>query len=700
MAANTGEWRPYVTPGLKLSAYAHWWLEHNEPAEMAGRGGGGMRLLASTAAILGIEWDADKIKNDNTMVPLSLRDPETRKFTIRKFPILPIGLQDSLNPDKQTTFGNPEDWLPDSERLPQAKGIEAIVGIIDIDIPLAHRCLRNREGGSRVLASWQMEHVFEQKGYLPYGREIYRDQIDELLKKHSGGRLLGRSDEDAFNRELGLVDMKAPFGPRGLAGRFAHGSHVIDLAAGCNPETEPEFSEKVGIISVTLPGRWLFGDSGEFLELFMVVALQRIADLSDAFWRRNHPEAKPGAKSGYPTVVNLSFGRQAGAKSDQIDQLPKFLACLQKERRDEKKSQFQVVMPAGNDNQSRVNAEYHIAPGQQCVVGWRLQPGDQSDNYVEIWARNAKKTVPELAIAIAAPSGEADPTIGEPGTAFDVRSGVRVYRLHGEDIAARGRLSYLVCTCPTESQRRPYDVVPSGLWRIVLRNCGKTHCRVRLSIQTDQSVLPAGGLGRRSYFDDSTYVRFDECGREPDGSRFDGKTWVVSDNRWGTTRHGTLNASVAHKKVSTVGGYRLSDGAPAPYSSTGVGLRGKGSAEVEYPRRAPTASLPSEDGIAHPGLLAAGASDGVRVPVSGTSFASALATRRVAQGFLATLSSGDGSQKPKTSSSYLYPSATRDERKARFGPPYTVLENALIDRLGGGRIRHPKPGPVPRFGHR
>ena len=54
-------------------------------------------------------------------------------------------------------------------------------------------------------------------------------------KEHSGGRLDGPLDTYAFNTEAGLLNMSEPFGAHALAGRFAHGTHVLDLAAGCDP---------------------------------------------------------------------------------------------------------------------------------------------------------------------------------------------------------------------------------------------------------------------------------------------------------------------------------------------------------------------------------------------------------------------------------------------------------------------------------
>ena len=69
---------------------------------------------------------------------------------------------------------------------------------------------------------------------LPFGEEIYHDEIQERISKFSKNGFL---NEDEFNRDLGLVNPKDPFGQRDLDHTAAHGTHILDLAAGHDPNS-------------------------------------------------------------------------------------------------------------------------------------------------------------------------------------------------------------------------------------------------------------------------------------------------------------------------------------------------------------------------------------------------------------------------------------------------------------------------------
>ncbi|MEM9148131.1 MAG: hypothetical protein AAGC57_18330, partial [Pseudomonadota bacterium] len=536
-----------------------------------------------------------------------------------------------------------------------------------------------------------------------------------------------------FNRTTGVLDMARPLGHREVAGRYAHGTHVLDAAAGADPDDpeEADFRRRVKIIAVNLPGSITFGESGTFLDCFMIYAIQRISDVADAVWDKNHPDAAPEARRGYPVVINLSFGKQAGSKTT-LDVFPAALKAFHQRRRDENRMPVQFVMPVGNDNLARCNA--FLTPRREGEVdhiealNWRVQPEDQSANYVEIWSEcfshpsafsKGEAPVPlELAVV---PPGQTEPSFAAgrngqvrllvpEGAGPDEQPAGAIYFQVVEDERIPGtcRFRYVIATAPTLVQDGDGPQAPAGVWSIRLRNPTPKRILCIASIQTDQAILPGRAIGLRSYFDDEAYWVYDqdgahvETGRalesyefrpdlqtEPRPKNLD----LVSGSR--VRRHGTMNASAAHAAVARVGGFRASDQRTAPYSATGRG-RWNGEddgtheigGETEDPdrKRAPTANLPTDDGPAHFGILSAGAANGSVVAMQGTSFASSQATRCVVRELLA------GRDPTYSASATLH----RVAKGKDVGPDLGVTQDC--DNLDVGRIASPLRPRVNRMG--
>lgn len=577
------------------------------------------------------------------------------------------------------------DWMPPPELLPEVPDGTVMVGVIDADIPLGHARWCDARGRSRIAAAWQMGQPGGQD-WLPFGHELYADDIDSHLDATRRGPD-GRLDQMAFDLRTGTVDMDARFGRRALIGRYSHGAHVLDAAAGCEPRATGDPMAQSRIIVANLPHRVAFGASGEFLDYYMVHAVRRIIDLSDAIWLRNHPGTSDG-RIGYSTVINLSFGRQAGVK----DRRGVFTRAIERvlDLRGQDRAPVDIVTPAGNDNLERMYAVARLAPvtdgaAAEARIDWRIQPEDQSSNYVEILFETE---IGEGSTRHAPVEIDVVPPGGRPRTrrtrvnAWTLLDGIAAIHC-GMDPADRldGRQLFriLVCVAPTSRPGGTGPCAPSGAWTIRLRNTGQTPLEVDLNIQTDQSVLPGSTAGRRSYLDSPSYRRHDAAGRLLDtagaeGARPDFDPVANPCVR----RHGTINATASGTRVVCLGGYRLSDGCEAPYSSTGAGVALSGDG-----RSAPTAALPTDDGHAHFGRLAAGAADGSVVAMRGTSFAAPQATRLIA---LARLK-GDVDT---PGASLLADMAARDEATAGF--PH----GRVIAKTGAGRLRSPIEARVTR----
>lgn len=559
-------------------------------------------------------------------------------------------------------------WTIDEDALPEVDDDTLLVGVIDSGVPLCHKRLRDIEGETRIISSWQMSTHIEPApvgpSEVPFGRELYSREINDLIAAHTTAD--GQLDEAGFNRDAGLVDLFARQGPRELVGGFSHGAAVVDLAAGIDPKGEPveiklrsgtlgattinpaQFAKRVKIIVVNLPNRAAIGLSGEFLDFFVLCALHRITDVAKALWQRNNPDAPDERVGGYPLMMNLSYGRQAGDKAFGNDKFGENVDKIIGDYREDTKPAHghgygvcDLMVPAGNDNLARAYSDFQgLPPGAKHSQTLRVQPGDQSSSYVEIWAGGGDGL--QLEIAVTPPGDDRRPididfmkiatgtvwALGPTDTEF-----AQLQTIHASDSSAGALLSI----APTEQPEAPDRVAPAGAWRIHVRNAGGQAFDLNMMVQSEQSLLDRTTTSRRAYFEENGYQRFDKVhGGAVDSFSIDRKTGAVTANDFcenygappGTDtklrRHGTV-ISTASDKTACIAGYRLSDGAPAPYSSTGIGR------SVKDGRGAPTAALPSDDGAAHPGVLTAGASDGSVAIAQGTSFASALATRHITE---------------------------------------------------------------------
>ncbi|MBX3529118.1 MAG: hypothetical protein KF849_00820 [Rhizobiaceae bacterium] len=637
---------------------------------------------------------------------------------------LPIPAFAKRPADRDPVDGDPDLFaeLPPRDRLhgpgPDGKGgLDAdtvIVGVIDCDIPLGHNRFRDADGKSRILAAWQMLAPWGgpgglQQEYLPFGREVYKDDLDALLFEHGGGSFAGWLDEQAFNAATGVLDNRNAGGRRGIAKRASHGAHVMDLAAGADPVAEPEFARRVKIVAVNIPDSSNFGAPGTFLDEYLRYAILRVADLADALWLRNNPGPRAGATFGYPIVLNISFGKQAGAKSN-LDRLPALINDLLEIRKRDGCSRIDVVMPAGNDNHLQCNAFLEPDRGEIVELNWRVLPEDRSSNFVEVWTDcGPDDQSPAASLSLVPPGGKASDHPPVLGVAGHVRRQGNVAAVYCEKVgppdgSGPHHFRYVLCLAPTyiETEMSP---APSGAWKIRLRNERDMRIQCRLSVQTDQQVSAGGPNNLRSYFDDPAYRRFEDAAGLVESESYPDAPGAINTDLVGGSpvrRHGTMNSSAANRAVARVGGYRMTDGRPAFYSATGRGRTNGaddgtllGHSLMHGASGAPTAALPTDDGPAHFGILAAGSANGSMMAMRGTSFASAQAARCVAIALMDEIETGVSAREILGAQARLAEGGGSDNA---FAPAYPG--SADIDQAGWGRLASPIRYRVARMGER
>lgn len=619
-------------------------------------------------------------------------------------------------PDYARNNGEFGDFDPDDvlEQLgPDAIGDvpkdTVLIGMVDTGIPLSHRRSRTLLGETRFISSWQQNARYAGQDNLPFGQELYANDINDLLGRHSHPDLAGSLEEDEFNKAAGLSMPEASTGDRELDHRFSHGAHVLDLVAGYDPllqETDP--IQNTRIISVNLPPQKVHGTAGNFLTIYAALAIERILLIADALWIAQHSEGGPG----FPLVINFSFGKNAGPK-DGNSVWEKIIQDLIQNR--DAKSPTRLVMPAGNQNLSRGNARKLLGPDGMPWNGLRLEPhlevplmvhpADRTSNFVEVWAKTQRAEGAEKGTGV----GEAKPSefqlfvtapgreemevrdLSVPSTYSDLGDYGRVYCYTPFN---QPRPHFVICIAPTESHDQINPSAPAGVWNLKLVYNGEKVQEATFGIQTDLSGVRDSKSGLRSYFDHPNYRTHLETGRLRDS--YVDRAAIPVDYPGGHCepwpKYGPVQRKGSHNALASwpdndnqdkahfmvVGGYRISDDAPAIYSSTF-----DGDAKRELGRETPTALYPSDDTPSHYGLLAAGSKEGSVVALRGTSMAAGLATRDIARGF-----------------------ATRnrnhpeDRKIDEFWVKNRSEENQNVNGLkrGRGMVAYPGIGRIPRHG--
>jgi Subtilase family len=590
-------------------------------------------------------------------------------------------------------------WEPNRSDLEAIPANSVIVGVIDSGISLGNERFRFADGKTRILASWQQNGNWEDKkqGYLPFGREVYKHEIDSMLAKHSVGGIKCFLVEDDFNRDTGTVNMLNFLGHRELAGRTSHGNHVLDIAAGYNPGEE----QHVHIISVNLPHRATINNSGIFLDYFTVYGIKRIADLADLIWEKSGSKNNKFGSKGFPIVINMSFGKNAGPK-DGGDDFQTKVNLINDARVADGYAPITLIIPVGNHNLEQGNAHLRLPAGGQDQITFHTSPEDHSGNYLEVWCEptpyegdlvNTEMPNP-LEIAVGVP-GQSDvlvlssgfprsqKQIGLDGKAARLYCLARRCDLNGSKAV---RVGYLLCTAPTVSNSQSVIAAPSGDWTVVLRNNSSKPMVVQVSAQTDQSIRPRSATGLRPRLQYPDYERYEPNGRVRDTFSFPYKVGMSDlDNSKVLRRHGSINNTGISKRIVSVAGFRRTDGKPADYSATGFGFNVTKDPHYGDSRSAPTISLVTDDGAAHFGTLAAGASNGSIAAMRGTSFAAAGVTRMISQEFKKEQLSDFDVEK------WLFDLGAKAELRSRSQSP-------PAEKIGAGRVETPEMIRVARLG--
>lgn len=453
---------------------------------------------------------------------------------------------------------------------PMGAGVEGpvvVLGIIDHGIAFAHAGLRGR-----MDYCWSQSALAAEGQPVPFGQEFTRDRI---------ARLRAGQDEDEIYRAAGLLG-GANRPPMPLAGKVAHGTHVLGTALADAPEA-------VRVVAVDLPATALWDTSGFGTDMFLLAGLHYIFERADRI-------AKAHGLEAVPVVVNISLG-WSGGPHDGTSALEAALEEMIRHRRT--MAPTALVLPTGNMYQDALSArieDRHFAEGT-AALRWFAPPCDMTSSFAEVWLPGAPDG---WQIELAAPDGSA--TVLQAAGPRDVRVGGRIVGLAMLDRPRGGAWRATFCLAPTEPKAAPpggHAAAPAGEWWIRLRRPAGASGVVTVRVQRDVDHQQGRTGARQSRLRDPDYATHDATGAvaQADGPgmlcRMDGLSGLA-------TQAVSLN----------VGAHVESLGRATTYSSAGV-AGGRG---VDV-------SAPGDRGIATPGVLSWTSRSGGMRAMSGTSSA-------------------------------------------------------------------------------
>ncbi|KLN61621.1 hypothetical protein WH96_04580 [Kiloniella spongiae] len=522
-----------------------------------------------------------------------------------------------------------------------SSGAKVVVGVIDDGIAIANRRFQSAPGSTRIDFAWVQDGDAQSGGTrsgsrfgvgsdVAFGREYTKADIDGALAEHTDA--LGATNEAALYRALGLIDSRKVM-PNSLDGKVAHGTHVLDLAAGADYDSiSSDVLEEDRIITVQVPAAVTWDTSGMGLGSFILAGVHYILDRADRI------------APNLPVVINFSYGI-FGGPHDGTSLLEKAIDEIVTARND-RVAPTSVVLPSGNHHLERshaviADADFKVDGASDssgaadcfCDLPWRVQPNDRTSSYLEIWMPKSDYEDGDIEVEVIPPSTDNIPVQRLSGV---VNSAVILNR----DTGAVARLSYdrhtplseedergrfMLILAPTEVRNdtalhlNPLKPVPNGLWTVrVIKKFDKTMPEpIHARIQRDASPFGYPALGRQAYFDDVAYQLYDREGKLQE-----------QDNHSIVKRAGSSNGLATGTVPIVVAGHVEATGRTAIYS-------GYQTTDAGLPEQAktPFVSAESDRSLVFRGVQASGVNSGVSVTLDGTSVAAPMITRVVANAY-------------------------------------------------------------------
>ncbi len=652
-----------VTEGLDLGGYVAW-----ETAMDAATGGTGrdhrpvfavlrpaapavMSLAGAIDASLGLPGVRfSRHERDLLATERALSGDSGWPHEVRLVAFCPVAMLGSLPAFWRVLEVGPAVALPQAGPTRPGEDLRATLGELDPAVPLAaviddgigflNARFRADRAHSRIRAVWLQAADTLAAGDVVCGQVLTGRDIDAHLA--AGG------DEAEVYAQVNRALL--PVSDGALTNhRAAHGTHVLDLAAGALPWGNDPL-RAVPILAVQLPPASVRETAGRRMEGNLVQGLRWL--LAEALRQARRMDVPP-------VVVNISLGSLAGPGDRHAFMADWFAHEVARHARLGSGAGLRLVVAYGNARLSRLVARGELRRSQPMDLIWRIQPDDHSSSHLEL--RADTNVASGLRLQLTPPQGSGLPGLEiawpRPGSGWRLAGPVAAVT----SVAESGGQSLLHLSLGPSTGLPGLAACAPGAWRVTVRTTEAEPVRLTARVQRDDTPPGYRTLGRQSWLDHPLGWDWDGAARAYLAPRS-----VEDAPGCPVTREGSCvaYAGADDPAILFVGAGRPVTGdpdrlRPAVYSSEGVQhLARPGESQ------GPTLVARGDDGVMLAGRLAAGVVTGSVARMSGTSMAAPQVARALLGYFLATPAADQSGAAERTA---LTGSADWDRPDARMG---------------------------------
>ena len=259
----------------------------------------------------------------------------------------------------------------------QTGGKGVLVGIIDFGCDYAHQNFMDKNGKTRLLKFWDQTAATNGND-VPYGRLHWPTDINKAIKTSKPYEALNYSLE-----------------------RGAHGTHVMDIAAGNGKGSgAPGIAPAADLLFVQLSTSNIPWDGPDVLGKNFGDSVNLIEAIRYIFDQAGHK----------PCVINLSLGTNGGPH-DGSSLVEKAIDGMLQE-----KPNRAVVIAASNSHDDGIHAAGDVPAYGICDVSWAIEVNDFTENEMEIWYNGSDP----LSVEVIDPTGQSLGTV-EPDETGQVK---------------------------------------------------------------------------------------------------------------------------------------------------------------------------------------------------------------------------------------------------------------------------------------